>query len=75
MVPKHFESDSDMPNCFRAVLFRMVPKLTMWAGLRSCSFRAVLFRMVPKLTEWLERLLISFRAVLFRMVPKLKPNC
>ena len=33
---------------FRAVLFRMVPKLEIQQMLDSVSFRAVLFRMVPK---------------------------
>ena len=35
--------------CFRAVLFRMVPKLLASVPTGSFSFRAVLFRMVPKL--------------------------
>ena len=34
---------------FRAVLFRMVPKLAMTTAMQDLSFRAVLFRMVPKL--------------------------
>ena len=58
------------PRGFRAVLFRMVPKLVLdFVHLNSC-FRAVLFRMVPKqltVGKFAQR---SFRAVLFRMVPK-----
>ena len=34
--------------CFRAVLFRMVPKLLNGAFEATAGFRAVLFRMVPK---------------------------
>ena len=37
------------PRGFRAVLFRMVPKLFIFKLRRETSFRAVLFRMVPKL--------------------------
>ena len=37
------------PRGFRAVLFRMVPKLLILSIQDQCSFRAVLFRMVPKL--------------------------
>ena len=33
---------------FRAVLFRMVPKLELLDQLTNNGFRAVLFRMVPK---------------------------
>ena len=33
---------------FRAVLFRMVPKLMQFLANQAHSFRAVLFRMVPK---------------------------
>ena len=33
---------------FRAVLFRMVPKLKPYIDAEIASFRAVLFRMVPK---------------------------
>ncbi|EIC75605.1 hypothetical protein HMPREF1115_1147 [Streptococcus oralis SK610] len=33
---------------FRAVLFRMVPKLIDGASGQKIRFRAVLFRMVPK---------------------------
>ena len=58
------------PRGFRAVLFRMVPKLTITSADKRFCFRAVLFRMVPKLIQ--KRLVLSgcFRAVLFRMVPK-----
>ena len=56
--------------CFRAVLFRMVPKLVLFdTNLERC-FRAVLFRMVPKLHCKPMLCGSSFRAVLFRMVPK-----
>ena len=47
-----FQNISDLQekvdDCFRAVLFRMVPKL--FSSSKTCSpgFRAVLFRMVPK---------------------------
>ena len=37
------------PRGFRAVLFRMVPKLSDTCVICKDSFRAVLFRMVPKL--------------------------
>ena len=57
---------------FRAVLFRMVPKLSKKIDLVQRCFRAVLFRMVPKQASVNEALENSFRAVLFRMVPKLK---
>ena len=58
------------PRGFRAVLFRMVPKLH--TNYRYCnqSFRAVLFRMVPKRLVVKVSLFPRFRAVLFRMVPK-----
>ena len=36
------------PRGFRAVLFRMVPKLWSTYTLATVCFRAVLFRMVPK---------------------------
>ena len=36
------------PRGFRAVLFRMVPKLTIGERRTTIRFRAVLFRMVPK---------------------------
>ncbi|WP_424842346.1 hypothetical protein, partial [Streptococcus agalactiae] len=57
-------------HCFRAVLFRMVPKHRRSIGLLTVRFRAVLFRMVPKHPFLQESLKICFRAVLFRMVPK-----
>ena len=45
-----------MAHRFRAVLFRMVPKL-VWATISvGISFRAVLFRMVPKLITGLAKL-------------------
>ena len=37
------------PRGFRAVLFRMVPKLNCEVLFQIHRFRAVLFRMVPKL--------------------------
>ena len=37
------------PRGFRAVLFRMVPKLFVFKPCGLHGFRAVLFRMVPKL--------------------------
>ena len=55
---------------FRAVLFRMVPKLIQMSLNDFRGFRAVLFRMVPKLSYWMESTVLCFRAVLFRMVPK-----
>ena len=36
---------------FRAVLFRMVPKLPPHSAFQTEGFRAVLFRMVPKQDE------------------------
>ena len=39
------------PRGFRAVLFRMVPKLNFRVMMTFSSFRAVLFRMVPKLVD------------------------
>ena len=36
------------PRGFRAVLFRMVPKLLNFRNSGTYRFRAVLFRMVPK---------------------------
>ena len=56
---------------FRAVLFRMVPKLLSWLKGGVKGFRAVLFRMVPKPNSNRRIAFKSFRAVLFRMVPKL----
>ena len=72
MVPKHQLLDTITRQRFRAVLFRMVPKLPPDGLSSDKCFRAVLFRMVPKLT--LIRLCFGyrFRAVLFRMVPKRK---
>ena len=58
------------PRGFRAVLFRMVPKLETCSLLHSASFRAVLFRMVPKSFTRAQFIAFCFRAVLFRMVPK-----
>ena len=57
---------------FRAVLFRMVPKLRGLKPEPRLGFRAVLFRMVPKPGVRFFPPIISFRAVLFRMVPKLQ---
>ena len=58
------------PRGFRAVLFRMVPKLRIIFQFLKLSFRAVLFRMVPTLIHYGWVGTICFRAVLFRMVPK-----
>ncbi len=58
------------PRGFRAVLFRMVPKLSNGRKREYMRFRAVLFRMVPKLYSRVPSETPSFRAVLFRMVPK-----
>ena len=55
---------------FRAVLFRMVPKLIFKIWNATKGFRAVLFRMVPKLLFLHFLGVRCFRAVLFRMVPK-----
>ena len=44
-------SDKLIVISFRAVLFRMVPKLFDDAELADEGFRAVLFRMVPKLWD------------------------
>ena len=49
MVPKLTKPDCTLAVCFRAVLFRMVPKPPALAGTLTFGFRAVLFRMVPKL--------------------------
>ncbi|OFL63028.1 hypothetical protein HMPREF2761_05065, partial [Streptococcus sp. HMSC057E02] len=69
MVPKHGRLFGDNTLCFRAVLFRMVPKQS-WIELNWYdSFRAVLFRMVPKPASVIAMAGNSFRAVLFRMVP------
>ena len=59
------------PRGFRAVLFRMVPKLEEFNSFFDRRFRAVLFRMVPKLDSAAKFKMNGFRAVLFRMVPKL----
>ena len=48
MVPKPGGDGGKEEDSFRAVLFRMVPKLLFLLGLIVVSFRAVLFRMVPK---------------------------
>ena len=58
------------PRGFRAVLFRMVPKLKHFTDYQHARFRAVLFRMVPKPKETDFIGQYCFRAVLFRMVPK-----
>ena len=70
MVPKQSGVIDDERVCFRAVLFRMVPKLVYLLLIYLDSFRAVLFRMVPKLSHHPFCIGYSFRAVLFRMVPK-----
>ena len=49
MVPKHNIIEKGYIRSFRAVLFRMVPKLKAGTLLAGDGFRAVLFRMVPKL--------------------------
>ena len=51
MVPKPKEVDFIGQYCFRAVLFRMVPKPAGSSPSKDDGFRAVLFRMVPK--RWL----------------------
>ena len=48
MVPKHINGLNAEFISFRAVLFRMVPKLLKCQILQPLRFRAVLFRMVPK---------------------------
>ena len=48
MVPKLGLAGNEFEECFRAVLFRMVPKLSAVPLFRLVGFRAVLFRMVPK---------------------------
>ena len=70
MVPKQEGTASDGGVRFRAVLFRMVPKLRFCNDRIEERFRAVLFRMVPK--QFVNRIIwdCRFRAVLFRMVPK-----
>ena len=49
MVPKHVTNEMSVVECFRAVLFRMVPKHPFIVAVDELGFRAVLFRMVPKL--------------------------
>ena len=70
MVPKQCGLRGCLHPCFRAVLFRMVPKLSEPGQPPKQCFRAVLFRMVPKQHKFLMKQRKSFRAVLFRMVPK-----
>ena len=48
MVPKQENDGKIVENRFRAVLFRMVLKLTIPEWLNELGFKAVLFRMVPK---------------------------
>ena len=48
MVPKQLPKTILLKTSFRAVLFRMVPKLEYDSKGTHGSFRAVLFRMVPK---------------------------
>ena len=74
MVPKLEPLKRGRVRCFRAVLFRMVPKLICQCAVFFDSFRAVLFRMVPKLNQLRFQFLNRFRAVLFRMVPKPDDN-
>uniref|UniRef100_UPI00085BEE81 hypothetical protein n=1 Tax=Streptococcus agalactiae TaxID=1311 RepID=UPI00085BEE81 len=64
MVPKHGNTILIEVPGFRAVLFRMVPKLRKGCDKSHISFRAVLFRMVPKLLDELKMTEFSFRAVL-----------
>ena len=71
MVPKHQKKTRYWSEGFRAVLFRMVPKLSPTPSRAVPCFRAVLFRMVPKHLTKKTINEASFRAVLFRMVPKL----
>ena len=71
MVPKQENDGKIVENRFRAVLFRMVPKLGVHVADKAKGFRAVLFRMVPKLSVFKSVKNLGFRAVLFRMVPKL----
>ena len=46
MVPKPLPMSESLPVSFRAVLFRMVPKLFGYMTYIISCFRAVLFRMV-----------------------------
>ena len=48
MVPKRQAMADGQISGFRAVLFRMVPKLPNSLWMAAYRFRAVLFRMVPK---------------------------
>ena len=48
MVSKRYSEAFPAIGRFRAVLFRMVSKLSLADGLLKKSFRAVLFRMVSK---------------------------
>ena len=48
MVPKLLVRCLHLTSGFRAVLFRMVPKLYRPIEPPEAGFRAVLFRMVPK---------------------------
>ena len=70
MVPKHIVLSNQKDTGFRAVLFRMVPKLADFLRFVFACFRAVLFRMVPKQKTQKILEILGFRAVLFRMVPK-----
>ena len=70
MVPKQEYLLARSPLSFRAVLFRMVPKLLLGKEDMLDRFRAVLFRMVPKQAKERYISALGFRAVLFRMVPK-----
>ena len=70
MVPKQHQQTKLRRVSFRAVLFRMVPKLLIVPVEQYTCFRAVLFRMVPKHVTTRTYIRDSFRAVLFRMVPK-----
>ena len=70
MVPKPSFFQTHVAAGFRAVLFRMVPKLESLIRSGNICFRAVLFRMVPKQSLSFNSPFRGFRAVLFRMVPK-----
>ena len=52
------------------MLFRMVPKLSIFLMCNTYRFRVMLFRMVPKLPKFRTRKKDRFRVMLFRMVPK-----
>ena len=71
MVPKRQKGAINKVNGFRAVLFRMVPKLAWFGGDIDEGFRAVLFRMVPKRQTYSAASDNGFRAVLFVIVKKL----